>query len=61
MTGISGKTTGSVWLVWDGLGGHVFEVCNSKRSAAVVRKHYRRWPNLVVIKFDMKDWQDWKC
>lgn len=58
--GIKGNTTGHVWLVWDGPGGRVFEVCADKRSAAVVRKFHRRYPNIAVLRFEVKEWEAWK-
>lgn len=42
---------GTVWVVWDGPGGRVFDVCDSLRSVAAVRKFHRGRP-LQVMKLD---------
>lgn len=61
MTGMRGETVNYVWLVWDGPGGIVFEVCADERSAAIVRKYNaKRSRNIEVRKFEVRTWEAWK-
>jgi hypothetical protein len=54
VSGIRSTTVGYVWLVWDGFGGCVFEVCETKRDAKRVARFYNRSPRIHLIKFPVR-------
>jgi len=60
MSGIRSNVVGDVWLVWNGPGGHVFQVCATRRDAAKYKRYHRHEPGIAVIRFDVWKCEDWR-
>lgn len=52
--GISTKSVGKVWLVWDGFGGCVFTVCATRADAKRIKRFHNDSASIQVLEFDVR-------